>query len=402
MKRASESHKIRYITAGVCSIAGCFLMVAFPQTALTGVRAGIDLFSKSVLPTLFPFFILVDFLGSLGVPERVGRLFEPVFRRLFLCSGTGAFIWMFSLFSGYPMAAKLVGESIRSGKMGQTEGKRILSFSCVSGPLFMVGTVGTVMLKNPGLGYLIAVGHYVGALINGLIFCHGILPKTGSLVTTFGLESSQPPIRRTEEKPISLFTLLSESILKAFRTLGLILGYIVIFSVAAEFLRPYPLGIFGLGLEMTMGCHLASELPGLSGPLRLGLCGTVLAFGGCSIAGQSMAMLAGSGIGITYYLYMKLNHGILSGIVTAGLMMLLQACGFVDLPVGLVYGSDNEVIRMLGGFHTTIFHMGSVVTITILMVMICGLDRWVHGRIINDKKDITERRNDDEGSWNHS
>jgi len=35
-------------------------------------------------------------------------------------------------------------------------------------------------------------------------------------------------------------------------------------------------------------------------------------------------------------------------------------------------------------------------------VVICGLDRWVHGRIINDKKDITERRNDDEGSWNHS
>jgi len=44
------------------------------------------------------------------------------------------------------------------------------SFCSTSGPLFMIGAVAVGMFKNPLLGPLIALSHYLGALTVGLIF----------------------------------------------------------------------------------------------------------------------------------------------------------------------------------------------------------------------------------------
>ncbi|MBR2002112.1 MAG: hypothetical protein IJ994_07365 [Firmicutes bacterium] len=94
MKRTHDQLKIEHFTAGVLAIAGCFLMVAFPRVTQSGVSAGLDLFLGSVLPTLFPFFILANFLGLTAVPDRIGRLFEPLFQRLFRVGGQGAYVAM--------------------------------------------------------------------------------------------------------------------------------------------------------------------------------------------------------------------------------------------------------------------------------------------------------------------
>lgn len=391
MKRAHWNlNKKTYITAGAISVAGCFLMVAFPEISMNGCQAGFNLFVGTVLPTLFPFFVAVNFMIRLGIPERIGRLFEPVFRRVYGCGGIGAFICILSIFSGYPMAAKLVGDYCRNRRITPLEGKRILSFSCVSGPLFIVGTVGTAMLGSAACGYLIALGHYSAALINGLLFCRFVLPREESRPAACGVSAFQAaktakragfPAGRNE----SFAEAISDAIYGAFRSLVQICGYIVLFSIASEFLQFSGLlgslpgawsGAAAKGiLEMTMGCDAAAALPDVSGAFQLALCAFLLSFGGLSIAGQSLSMLSESRIEGSYYLFMKFCHGCLAAALTMGLALLAQRLGYLDVTASAVYGSDHQAVQVLGGIHSLIFSARSIAAVAGLSAVLVLADR---------------------------
>lgn len=391
------------MTAGALTIAGCFLMVAFPEIAVNGCRAGLNLFAGTVLPTLFPFFVAVNFMIRIRLPERIGHMLEPAVRRVYGCGGIGAFIFIVSAFSGYPMAAKLVGDYCRAGKLSPLEGKRILSFSCVSGPLFLVGTVGCAMLGSAACGYLIALCHYGAALLNGLLFGRILLPAETAAASgsgaTVGTSLTSGARRRSTAED------LSDGIFSAFRSLAQICGYIVIFSIASEFLqfsglltalpRPWNGAVVKGVLEMTMGCDAAAKLTGVSGPFRLALCGFFLAFGGLSIAGQSLSMLAESRIESRFYLFMKFCHGCLAAFLTMTAAMFAQRLGVLDAAAGLVYGSDREAVRVLGGIHSLIFSARSVGCIIALMAVLMAIDRLLYtvGKKIVTMRERRRREN---------
>jgi len=392
MKRTHDQLKIEHFTAGVLAIAGCFLMVAFPRVTQSGVSSGLELFWGSVLPTLFPFFVLTNLIGLTSVPVRIAHLFEPLFRRMFGVSGRGAYVLTLSLVSGYPMAAKLVGEGCREGSLTAVEGKRILSFSSLCGPLFMIGTVGTAMLGMSQYGYLIAAGHYLGALINGLLWSRFLLAQSCDQrrfvpATAFGG---------------SLFEVLSQSILKAFSSMGLICGYIVLFSVLSEFLiqsgvlkameHSWLRILISGGMEMTMGCRDASKTLSLTVPIKLALCSFMISFGGGSIAGQSLSMLTDSGIEASYYIKTKVCHGVLAGILTYNFTLLAERFGFMDLAVGAIYGANQIWLQSLGAIHLYIFTVRSMVVVLGLMILLVGIDQLIHSSHEKLHAYIIERR----------
>ena len=169
--------KTIYIVAGALSCIGCLVMMAFPSIALNAAQKGITLWASSVLPALLPFFICANFMTALGLPVYIGRIFEKPFQKLFGAPGVSAFIFSISITSGYPMGAKLIGDFGRSGAVSRSEARRMLTFCSTSGPLFMLGAVGAGMLASPAAGAVIALSHYFGALLNGLLFCIFSPPK---------------------------------------------------------------------------------------------------------------------------------------------------------------------------------------------------------------------------------
>ena len=67
-------------------------------------------------------------------------------------------------------------------------------------------------------------------------------------------------------------------------------------------------------LEMTAGCSMIGMCDaGIS--VKTVICAMLVSFGGLSVAGQSVSMLSGSGIGITDILKVKAGHGIFAGIL---------------------------------------------------------------------------------------
>ncbi|MCQ4637416.1 hypothetical protein NE619_11835 [Anaerovorax odorimutans] len=301
------SRKRNYIIAGLLAAACCGFMVVFPSIAIYSAQKGIYLWAQSVLPALLPFFICANFLNYMGAV----RVIRP-----------SMFPFAMSVLSGYPMGAKIIGDMRKEHTISRAEAKRLISFCSTSGPTFMVGAVGVGMLGSAAAGILIAVSHYLGAVLNGMIYSFFFRKKSRE-------PAAAAPQNRRNQGLLEIFT---DAILSAFKSLAIILAYIILFMFLTDLMHMGglfswigypPLKALAKGFfEMTVGCGALSECIGLSMSLKCVLCTFVLSWGGLSIIGQSMSMLSGSGVGLPYFALTKLTHAILAGIIA----LLLCGC----------------------------------------------------------------------------
>ena len=290
--------KRNLIIASGAAVICCILMVLLPTTALYSARKGISLWMKDVLPALLPFFICANFLQNIGVI----RLLK-----------SGVFPFAMSVLSGYPMGAKIIGDLRRQGEISQDEACRLLSFCSTSGPAFMIGAVGAGMLGSGAIGMTIACAHYLGALLNGFIY--GKIYPSGRMVE----------LERAGVRKQSIQEAFTEAIIMSLKSLGIILAYIVLFMFAADLMNLS--GILSLTesqeiralikgiMEMTVGCEAAAACKAASDSMKCVICTFIISWGGFSIIGQTMSMLAGTGVSLRYVIITKLTHGLFSAVI---------------------------------------------------------------------------------------
>lgn len=359
--------------AGALSCIGCLVMMAYPSIALNAAQKGISLWASSVLPALLPFFICANFMTALGLPAYIGKVFEKPFQKLFGAPGVSAFVFTVSITSGYPMGAKLIGDFGRTGAISRSEAKRMLTFCSTSGPLFMLGAVGAGMLASPAAGAVIALSHYLGALLNGLLY-RFLSPEPSR---SHG-KSSTVSVRKG-----TLLDIFTESMITSFRALGIICGYIVLFMMITDFLQfsgmmnalraDWGRGLLNGCLEMTVGCSGIAQSAGLTLFYQCILCTFLISFGGLSVYAQSMSMLAGLNVGSIYFLIIKLTHGLLAGLV-AWLLgpVILNA----DTALTGAFGRE-EIISGLGFFSQLLFSSKMVIMIVFLFLLTILIDKAI-------------------------
>ncbi len=376
----SKNLKLHYIAAGIFSGVGCIAMMLFPEIALESASRGISLWATSVLPALLPFFICAGFMVSLGVPKMIGRYFEPLFRAVFRVPGNAAFVFLVSITSGYPMGAKLIADLHRENQIQKQDAEKMLSFCSTSGPLFLLGTVGVSMLHSATLGAVIAFSHYIGAIVNGILFCN--IPARFSKNTQYYPKQS---FRNPQSNHIAMPSLLScftDSILSALRTLGIICGYLVLFCLLTDFmqfcgiLQFFPnqvsKSLFRGIFEMTVGCNSIALAPDVSPVVKCAVASFLISFGGLSIMAQSMSLLSGTGIRVFTYLKLKFAHGIFSAIIA-----LLLAPYYIKSTVNTgAFGNaiSNADMSIAYGL---LFSTKMVIMMVVLILLLIGLNEWI-------------------------
>lgn len=132
-----------------------------------GVRNGLFLCGNTVIPSLFPFMILSDFIVRSKLSEAVGYVFSPLTGKLFALPGCSACAIIMSLIGGFPVGAKMISQLVESGSLTSSQAKRMLWFCVNSGPAFVVGAVGATMLSNKKCGIILFVSQTSAALLIG-------------------------------------------------------------------------------------------------------------------------------------------------------------------------------------------------------------------------------------------
>ena len=89
---------------------------------------------------------------------------------LFNVSGKGAFPFIMGIISGYPTGAKIVSDFRKNNICTKVECERLLAYTNNSGPLFIIGTVGSSLFLSTEIGILLLITHIFGTLTVGIIF----------------------------------------------------------------------------------------------------------------------------------------------------------------------------------------------------------------------------------------
>ena len=145
------------------------LLIIDTEGVLSSGQKAVDLCLKVIIPSLLPFFIISRLILNTGAIHIISRLFEPVIKPLFNLPGAAAFPIIAGWFSGYPAGAKYTADLYKKGLLTTTQAERLLCFCNNSGPLFIVGAVGTGYFNSPGLGIILLVCHMLASFTVGIL-----------------------------------------------------------------------------------------------------------------------------------------------------------------------------------------------------------------------------------------
>lgn len=310
----------------------CFIicLLLFSSNNLIAAQDGLVLWAKSVLPTLFPFFVATELLCQTNFTYILGKLLNKFMRPIFNVPGESASAIILGTVSGYPVGAKVVTELKNKKIISKIEAERLIAFTNNSGPLFILGTVGIALLGNQKIGWTLLISHILASLTVGYFFRFWKKDKFDINYREMKFNSKLTPIKISD-----IGEILGNAIKKSILSILSIGGFIVLFSVILSILENsgiftvittflYSFGIpkdisrsaiTGI-IELTNGLNLTSALYDSLPTFTLLLTSFLLGFGGISVLFQVYSIIAKEGISIKPYFYGKLLQGILAVIFT--------------------------------------------------------------------------------------
>ena len=254
-----------------------FLVLIFDsRLAVEGVRAGLDLCIRTVIPSLFPFFVLSGMLtGALG-----GTSTRPL-QRIAGCFGipsAGVSVLIPAVLGGYPVGAKAVGDLYQQKRISRKEAERMLAFCSNTGPSFLFGMVSGFFPESRYIWMLWFI-HLVSAGLTALT----IPGKTA--------ENSEA---------VPIFAETNGNILSgAAMAMGMVCCWVLLFRMILTFLENWFLWMFPVWaqvalsgfLELTNGCCGLALIQDTA--LRFVLCSCMLALGGVCVLLQTASVIRG-------------------------------------------------------------------------------------------------------------
>ena len=135
----------------------CIIIIFNPLTYAKSCLNAVSVWGFKVFPVLFPFFIFVNLISYLNPPKD--NFMDKFFNKTYH-TPNGSFLTFFlSVLSGYPMGAKLICTMYENKYISSNEAKKMLSFCSISGPMFIIGTVGVMMLQSFKAGFIILIAN---------------------------------------------------------------------------------------------------------------------------------------------------------------------------------------------------------------------------------------------------
>lgn len=289
--------------------------IIMPGKYIKACQTGISLWAACVLPATFPFLFLTALITKLGYVNKISRFLSPATKKIFNLPGISGYVLLVSVISGYPVGAKIIADLKEGGAITSSEATKISAVASTSGPLFILGSVGTNMFSSVKTGAIILISHYLATILSGIIL-RG--KKEQSAEKTF--------TPRADENEV-LYSAMYNSVISVMCVGGFIAAFYTLSVMLEDMKILYPLSFIidnlpfsdGLGggiskglIEMTSGCK---ELAASGNFLAVPSCAFIITLGGMSIIFQQLAYLKKAGVKTGFFILSKLLQATLAFIV---------------------------------------------------------------------------------------
>lgn len=263
---------------------GCLFAMALVlldgAAAQDGVRQGLRLCARSVIPALLPFFILSHILTDVlwGSSSSFFKFLGKIFR---MPKG-GECLLLPAFLGGFPAGAAAVGDAWKTGGLKKEDAERLLGWCNQVGPGFLFGITASTF-SDPLAGWKLW-----GLLILGALVAAALIP---------GAKCEASPRKKENHQD-----LLSQTML----TMGKICVTVIAFRVIICYIDVY-LNLHGINkvligglLELTNGC---CDLPLVPNPYRITVAALLLSLGGLCVLIQTRSVT--NGLSLKWYLIGK-------------------------------------------------------------------------------------------------
>lgn len=271
------------------------MVILYGTDITTGIREGIDISLNLLIPSMFLFIVISNFILSTELKQVIAKPFNMITKFLFKLNSYETAIFVLSLIGGYPIGAKLLANSVKSKAISPKKASVMLSYCVNCGPAFLISGIGGLILGNPQLGVFIYTAQIIACLATGTI----------ASVFTSKLNEDKSSTLEPTHTPVS--TILIASVIDGIKSMGIICGFVVFFCA----ISPVLLKIFGnivdiviLNgiLEVTAGCNLVTSKLPLQAIL---LASCFVSWGGVCVILQIFAMLVNTGVSMKYFFLLK-------------------------------------------------------------------------------------------------
>lgn len=265
-------------------------MLALTEDSSTAIQNGLVLCANSIIPNLFPFFVVSNIWIISGNADILSAMSAPFMERLFHISGTTALPFLLGAIGGYPTGAGTVAQLYEKRQISRKDAEQALLFCNNAGPAFTIGVVGISLFQSTAIGIALYAIHILAALLVGII----LRP-----------DNVEPPEIRVaaEASPKQFASIITEAIKIGGNTSLLVCMFVVFFSFLFHILQavldkiiPVSILLPTLGLlELTNGITIIGKST-LDLRLQFILSSAFLGFGGLSVLFQSISLLAARGL----------------------------------------------------------------------------------------------------------
>ena len=268
-------------TLGLLGVMALLLLCS--ADAAQAVRDALALCAQSVIPALFPFFVVSSLFIDLGCAAVLGRSLAPIMRRLFGVSGAGGTAFLLGIIGGYPVGGRTAGELYRSGQCEREECERLLAFCNNAGPSFILGIAGLGCFGSVRVGAWLYLIHVGAAVMVGLLF------------RSTSRQMGRPEKTETPRWADALIEAVRGGAMSMVSICAFVVFFLVILRLFSRFTGIQHGAILGI-VEMTNGIlRLANDRRGFIWAAGL------LGWGGLSVHCQTAAVLSGSGLSLKRY-----------------------------------------------------------------------------------------------------
>lgn len=275
--------QIRQILTKILAVCTLLVLILDAKTAFSGAQEGLRLCIRTLIPSLFPFFVVSGIFCQIFSGNSL-TLIRPLCRLCGIPEGTQS-LFLMGLLGGYPVGAKNIDDAYKSGSLKLSDAQRMLGFCSNAGPSFLFGIIGPVF-HNPFVPWALFLILFLSSVIVGYL-----LPGHTANKNTNTIHIKQD------------FKGIFDGSLKAIAS---VCGWVILFRVILTFLDrwilwlvPESLRVVIAGsLELSNGCIELQEIENEG--LRFIVSAAMLTFGGLCVAMQTASVTKSTGLGLYF------------------------------------------------------------------------------------------------------
>ena len=302
----------------------------------------------TLLPALFPFMILSNFISQTDLREDFTRTFGFISEKLFHCPRKYAHILFLSLIGGYPVGAIMINSALEKGDMSYLDGEKLLCFCVNCSPAFIINAVGVGILGSIKAGIIIWLSEILACIfIANFVKIKENLPTYKTL--SYNLSYTNALVESVNNSVKAILSLFGFSL--AFSAFSAILENNIVFMKMSDFIYNnfaklifprayYDAFVFGI-LEISGGIFRVDK-----GLLRyMSLFSFLTAFGGIGVIFQIRSIIKAN-INLKPFLLSRLAMGFYSVFLTEILRkyFLREALCTVAGAYAVPYVNSNSII----------------------------------------------------------